>query len=651
MKQNHFVLIAVIAAALFQVSAQAFAQNPGTASSALSTIQTLPELGKWLEKNPPAVYPINNPATAQQELTVALANLRQNANHLINYLRQNGEIGQKWAKVLNTEGLRATLSQAEPNLEELEKIHEKFHSHQWGLEITEIRRVADGLNDYVLLRMIVADNIDPSDGVKQAAARLIRVLKASDKPSFESVSELNEVLTWLKQYRQMPNVCQAIERISSKSNFFAQLSDKFVLKFLNAPIDQTEQVQEYIVGTPQRGWVRTVGRTSGAFNPDPSRINLSISVNALSGGNMVAQTGNVAVSSVSNNSIYVIKDIFFDGRQFLTTPARSAAQVNSQITGVDSPGGLVQLIATNRANDMKPQAEAEAAYKARVRAETAMNNTVTKMLINTNTRFTQFSELYRARGLFPHPFICSTTKNQLQFQGLIKDNHPLLINSAVPKAPQNADIYMAIHQTALMEVAKTMLSDIKADRTVFLSMAQSMMPTSAFKKLRENVRKNDAKARAEKREIQSGYVYFNSDYPASVQFTGNTIQIAVRMEAFQGKGDKSIQEIPMNLTVAYKIEGIVKDGIRFVRVGNAELLPRDFETGKRKLTTQETTIRNRLADDLQAAFPDDFVVKSGAISEMIRNDSPLKSTMTGQLKPVLAKAENGWLTLAWQVVE
>ncbi len=612
------------------------------------TVKTLSDLAAWLDTNPPVVVPINTPESNKAFLNNSLTELRNSGNVLINYLAVNGEIGRKWYKVLGIDALRAALSQQEPNLEELEKVYQKFHSHQWGLEVSELNNVANGLKDYILLRLIVQEGIDPQAGLEQATQRLTKVLKSRDNTSIADVLEFNEIMTWVKQNRQMPEVCKALDRLTETPNLQAELSDNFVLRFLDAPVDQTQQVNEIIVGTPQHGVVRTVGETTGAFVPDPNRINMTISLNAKTSGNTYAQSGRVTVSSVTNNTIYVVKSIFFDGQKFLTTPALSSVQVNSYIAGIDSPGGLVQSIASNRASEMKPQADAEAGLKARIRAESAMNDTVVKMLSNTNTRFSQFSELYRARGLFPAPFLCSTTKDKLIFKGVIKDNLPILCTSN-PSNPGNNDIYVAVHQSAIMEIGKVMLSDLKADNKVFMAIAESMLPAQAFSKVKENAAKRAAEDKAAGKEAPQGYVYFNPDYPVGIQFIDNQVKVAIRIDAFQGSGDKPLQEIPMNLTFAYKIEPVSGDQVKFVQTEKPELIPRDFETGKRKLTAQETTLRNRLTGELEQLIPHDFAIKAGQLSDMIRSDSPIKSTVKGKLVPRLAQTKDGWLQLGWVI--
>ena len=636
MKLNHTNITAAIALFIILCALPSFGQK----STALDNITSLTDLASWLEKNPPEVVSLSG-ITGQRVMSESLTKLRQDVNQLQSYLNGNGEIGAKWAKVLFLDELRATVNQASPDLNTLDRIYGRFHSHQWGLEVTEIRQVAKGLNDYILLRMIIAEDIDLSDGLKEATTRLIAALKKGNKSSFDTTAEINEIVSWLEDNRQAPEVCQAVRRLTGKYNFYAQVSDKLVLKFLNRPVDQSEQVTEYIVGRPQSGRIRTVGSTSGKLNPDPDKINLSIILNAVASGNMVSQARNVTVTSASNNTLYVVKEIHFDGSQLTSPPARGAAQVRSTITGINSPGGLVQSAATNRVNEMKPQADAEATYKARVRAENAMNREVGALINNANARFRQTSELYRARGLYPDPFDCSTTEHALIFNARVSDGIPL-IPQAAPSAPNNSDVYIAIHQSALMETCKTMLGDLKANQRVFMAIAQSMLPEDAYNELAKNAAKKQ-------NNVPGGYVYFNADYPVNVEFNNNTITISIRFDGFQGKDSSGMQNIPMNLTTAYKIDKVDKNGVSFVRVKEPELVPRDFETGVRKLTTQETTLRNRLQGELKDSLPPSFLIQPRKLDELSDQSNPNAVKITGTLQPVAAKAANGWLTINWQL--
>ena len=644
MKLNHTLLAAGIATLFILCTQPSYAQEES--SEALDNINSLTELASWLEKNPPEVVPLSG-ITGQRILSQSLESLRENADCLHSYLQSNGEIGAKWEKVLNLEDLRNAIKESTPDLETLEKIHRRFHSHQWGLEVTEIRRVAKGLNDYLLLRMNIEEEIDPADGLKEAITRLIAVLKKSNKSSFEKTTEINDIVNWLEENRQAPEVCETIRRLTVKYNLFAQMSDNLVLRFFNRPVDQTQYVSEYIVGRPQSGNVHTVGETVGKFNPDPDKINLSIVFDAVASGKMYSQSRNVTVSSSANNTLHAVKDIYFDGKQFTSAPAHSSVKIKSTIIGISSPGGLVQSAATNRVYELKPQADAEAAYKARARVESSMNKEVGAMIKKANARFNQTSELYRARGLYPDPFDCCTTEHELKFCSLVSDGIPI-IQHDIPKVPEKSDLFIAVHQSAVMEYAKTMLADLKANNRVFMAIAKSMLPEDAYNEL---AKKSAEKNKNNDSNISGGYVYFNDQYPVNIQFTGNTVIIDIRIDAFQGKDSSSAQEIPMNLSTVYKIEKIDKNGVWFVRIKEPELIPRDFETETRKLTTQETTLRNRLQGELKDSFPEKFQIKPRKLEDMSDKDNPDAVKVTGTLKPVSAKAANGWLTINWMYQE
>ena len=636
MKLNHTNLVAAIALLFILCAPPSYSQE----SNSLDNITSLTDLASWLEKNPPEVVPMTG-ITGQRVLSQSLTKLRQDVDKLQRYLRSNGEVGAKWMRVLMLDDLRATIYQSSPDMNTLSNIFGRFHSHQWGLEVTEIRQVAKDLNDYLRLRMTIENGIDLSDGVKEATTRLIAVLKKSKQSDLDTTAEINEIVNWLEDNRQAPEICQAVKRFTGKYNFYAQVSDNLVLKFLDRPVDRTEQVTEYIVGRPQSGRIRTVGTTSGKLNPDPNKINLSIILNAVASGNMVSQARNVTVSSSCNNTLNVVKQIHFDGSQLTSPPARANVQVKSTITGINSPGGLVQSAATNRVNEMKPQADAEAQYRARVRAESAMNREVDALLKNANARFNETSELYRARGLYPNPFDCSTTEHALIFNALVSDGIPYIAQAA-PGAPDNSDVFIAIHQSALMETCKTMLGDLKANQRVFMAIAKSMLPEDAYNEMAKNAAKKQS-------DVSGGYVYFNADYPVNVQFDNNTITINIRLDAFQGKDSSSKQEIPMNLTTTYKIDKVDKNGILFVRVKEPELIPRDFETGARKLTTQEITLRNRLQGELKDSLPANFQIKPRNLEDLADESNPNSVKVTGTLQPVAAKAANGWLTINWQL--
>ena len=172
-----------------------------------------------------------------------------------------------------------------------------------------------------------------------------------------------------------------------------------------------------------------------------------------------------------------------------------------------------------------------------------------------------------------------------------------------------------------------------------------MLPEDAYNEMAKNA------AKKQNSVSSGGYVYFNADYPLNVQFNNNTITISIRFDGFQGKDSSGIQSVPMNLTTAYKIDKVDKTGISFVRIKEPELIPRDFETGVRKLTTQETTLRNRLQGELKDSLPAKFLIQPRKLDGLTDQSNPNAVKVTGTLQPVAATAANGWLTINWQLQE
>ncbi|MBR6436869.1 MAG: hypothetical protein IKS45_10200, partial [Thermoguttaceae bacterium] len=74
------------------------------------------------------------------------------------------------------------------------------------------------------------------------------------------------------------------------------------------------------------------------------------------------------------------------------------------------------------------------------------------------------------------------------------------------------------------------------------------------------------------------------------------------------------------------------------------------------LTTQDTTLRNRLQGELKDSLPASFQIKPRKLDQTADNNNPNDNkpravNVTGTIKPVSAKAADGWLTISWQYQE
>lgn len=620
------------------------------------SIETYKALAEALEKNPPAPVSLTEPLNGVLPVDQSLQELRGQLKSLTAYLKNSGRIGQKWSAILHLPELTAETNKKSPDIAKLEEYLAPFRSHIWGLEVEVLQNAGVCLQDYIGLRILIEDKVDLAESLQSVLPDLIKTLKQADSGSFQSAAELNAFLMWAKQYRQLSDVCAQIRYLACRNNLSIAVSEKTIQRYASQPVNRTVAIQETIQGVQQRGTMKMLGTNQFELIPNADKIGLRLTLDATGTG---ATTGyaerGVRITSNATNIIKATKEIYFDGTTFSLTPTVANVTVNSKVTGLNAPSPVVQRAAQNRISESRAAANREATQKAQARTRANLDREITQLTQQATKNLRDFSLLYKERGVYPNPFKCSSFEDHVLIEGFTQ-RYFALCSQPRPEFSGEYDIRVSVHQSMPTEFAKGLLADLRANEKTFLTIAQSMLPPPAFAKFKESYEERRKKNQTENNEeLSQGYLYFNANYPLMVEFKDGKAFFALRVDAFQGDLTKKTQDIPMNISACYKPElGRDEQGrsvIRFVLQDKVEFVPRDFETQRRSMTKQETTLRNRMGDEIGKIFPKDFVLDA---SDMLVKKNPQDKKATekvGTLVPVAIDIKNGWLQIGWQIVD
>ena len=193
---------------------------------------------------------------------------------------------------------------------------------------------------------------------------------------------------------------------------YVHISDRLLRRQISRPVMRQTSVNEVIVGTPVAGTAGTAGRIDLRLVPAGDRG----IVDLLFYGQVQSQTtgfgGPVQVHSSSVTSFSAVKRLLLDEIGIELLPARVAAQTSTSIQGVSTSlprlrGRIARRIGEQRAADMKPAAEAEAARKAEFRIAREFDGDVTSQLQSANGRLSEAlaalpveADLFRGRLRF-----------------------------------------------------------------------------------------------------------------------------------------------------------------------------------------------------------------------------------------------------------
>jgi hypothetical protein len=188
-------------------------------------------------------------------------------------------------------------------------------------------------------------------------------------------------------------------------------------------------------------------------------------VDLLFTGNVAAQTtgdgGPVRVHSSSNTRFLAIKRLTLDERGIRTTPARVEARtaINIERVTTEAPrlrGRIVRRIASRRAAETKPAAEAESARKAEAQIAQHFDREVAKDLRSAQSNLSRLlAELSNGDGAFRGRLKFSTSGRHLQVAIHRDEGAPT--RRAPPSLADldSPDVAVHVHRSLVKRVARS----------------------------------------------------------------------------------------------------------------------------------------------------------------------------------------------------
>jgi hypothetical protein len=193
---------------------------------------------------------------------------------------------------------------------------------------------------------------------------------------------------------------------------YVHISDRLLRRQISRPVMRHTSVNERIVGTPVSGTAGTAGRIDLRLVHAGDRGIVDLLFHGQVHSRTTGFGGPVQVHSSSVTNFSAVKRLQLDEFGIAMLPARVAAQTSTSIHGVSTSlprlrGRIARRIGGQRAADLKPAAEAEAARKAEVRIGREFDVDVTSQLRSANGRLSEAlaalpveADLFRGRLRF-----------------------------------------------------------------------------------------------------------------------------------------------------------------------------------------------------------------------------------------------------------
>ncbi len=563
------------------------------------------------------------PADLEQSRMELLAAL----DRLDRRLTEAGENGNDWRKYLDWQKLASQLgADQQPDRATLTKLYEHFNADYEGLELVWFVDVQRALRHYIAMLGAVSNQAQVQQAYSATLDQLAKRLAAYEKkPSTEDARLINESLRFLQEAQQAPELVRAIQERYGRPNFFGRVSGRIVGAGIAEPVDDTGPVVDCILGTSIYGTARTIGQTTAGVTSNENIAAIGTLFSGVAHSQTTGYHRPVVICSTSVTNLCAQKMLFLDINGLSSCPATSQAQTDTCIHDIQSESGrrLVERIAWKRAGRQKEQAEWIASRHAEQRLNARVDDQAAEQLNRANQQYLEkVRRPLEERKLFSDDVHFSTNDRFLKVVALQASDGKIAAQSPPPAATEDADMSMAIHESAI----NNFTYDALAGRTVHEEKAQAAI-VNLLGRLPERMKGDE--------DGKPWAITFDPRQPIAVTFADNGFKVIIRGARYY-KGTDSYPA--MNVSASYKITN-TPQGIQLVRQGDIEVLPPDFKPGE-QIDTRRQVIRTLLAKRFSKVFEPQFLAEGFEL--------PGRWQAAGRLMPVEIIAQDGWLVISWK---
>jgi hypothetical protein len=383
-----------------------------------------------------------------------------------------------------------------------------------------------------------------------------------------------------------------------------------------------------ILGTHISGTAHTLGNVSLDLVPNMDRAELRTMLAGRVFSDTVGVNGPVYIYSNAVTDFHASKTLLMDAGGTTSRPATSHASTSTNVHGIAAQRGgrLVEKIAWKRVGKQKHEAEYVAARHAEARVNRQFDVQSGDLLTGARSDFNEYFRLPLVRrGEFPRLMLFRTSPAKLHLTVLQANPYQLGAPGGPPQVEANHDVTIRVHESMLNNLAGALLAGVRLTQEDVRQIARDLNEGELPPKLQPQPNE------------EPWSITFANAMPITTQFRDDGFTVTIRGRRFTS-GERQFND--MNISVTYKIE--TADGrARLVRQGDLQILPPGFDPQTDTLSASQTALRRLIQRRLGDVFEPEIVSEGLQL--------PGNWEKVGPLALALARAQQGWLNLAWDL--
>lgn len=588
---GNYAAMALVTQAVLGPTDVALGQESSAASSAAPSAQTTPAAPILAVPQDPALWNLVNQSYGEldpaklPDLGRSRSNLEAQVERFERYLDSSPTQGPAWKSFLRWDKLRNELAQAEPNPETLNDLEKRFRQNYSGLEYSPFVGVRDALSQYVQQSRVSRDPNTTMQILKNRLGKLSERMQLPDmRRDPKAMHDLGQVVTYMKQANQSPALVSSVLSKFSQPNIRAIVSDDFMRKSFSRPVDQSNPVNELILGTTILGQSVLCGRVSPVLIENPNQATIKLLMNADFASQNKGYNRGVVLNTTGRADVAACETLMLGEAGLMSLGDTGVdAQLSTSIQSIEHKLRIVRKIAAKQASKKKPQADAIGEARMENRIRTEFHQQLTEQLAEANSKLRQAMEsplLGRLgvpkpqRGSWSHP-------DQLGLHWKVQSGTQLASDAPCPFPADECGLTLQIHET----VVGNLLDPVLAGRILRSEEIDGYV--AQFGEM--------AKGIPRKEEDGPWALTLNSFRPVETVFDDNLIKFRVSTSRLE----REDQALPNTATVEAAYRLVQTDGtVQLVREGELNV---EF-TGKVQQGARGVVLRTFLKSKFEQLF-------------------------------------------------
>ena len=539
------------------------------------------------------------------------------------------ETANDWKATLQLTELKGTLAKETPDSAVLEAVQNVLYSDKEGVRWVMFDPLRTALRRYQnVARMIKEDSYEKQlINVCDNLVKYIETYSEGRNPLY--FVTLSDAVIWLDDISILEPRASRLAHLTriacSGVNVRLQVRNDLVAAGFQQEIEEELDIDDTILGTKVVGNGNLSGVSSAELVNSPKRAAIKVMVDAVLETLTNGSHPPVTLKTHTTGTLHGEKQILFSAEAVTTTPAKSRANLNAQISNVRiNAGPIIKMLARTQIDSQRGDSQDEAARRAERRMNKQLNERIDSKIDKLNEKYQKIRDALNKTGLSRIWNLSSTTQ-QIDWSALFGNSSQPSAPIPAPALKSSGGLSVQIHQSALNNILASLLAGRFVDEEKFSERIEEFLGETP-------------KFLERKSEESPAKVSFGPRAPVNVLFVDNKIRVVIQLNDIQVMNNAS-KSFTISIEYRIKMEKIEGRDVVVLEQVEAEAFPvgykKDSET---TLSAVQTMIRSyllRRLETLSKRYESEPLELGGEWSEK------------GQLIPQFASAEQGWLTLVW----